>query len=462
MIPAVWLEEGSFSPQVLSVFNSVKFSGGKDKETTQDIIDRAPTAVAVRNLINDRSVQAVLRNLDSEISYINVVGFGDPEMQRDKTSLFDPYGLMPEFHLGGHYDIYLAMPRQEREVLAEVGSAFARPDNIIGTFRSVAVTDWSTTNVAVGDIIRITDGLTQVPRDFPITEVTTAELRVSDYYPFPEEATGVSFYIYRPISGPDYQVYPTTGTATDGETTGSLITPNAVVLPGGPQYIIREVVVLDPDPGDPGINSGDGFVILSFRINSTPVDSVDPSLQTYQVVVRNPESAQSGKVVTYLYVPPRFEGKNLRIRYDTLAGFDTVDTLVRSRFERILAGNPLPRAYHPVYLSFTMPYRLKKNATVSEIDELALRNSLVEFINTFSREDVLDTSDLATHARNFNTEIGAVFPFEIDYTVLGPDGNLYYGKTTDVVDVDELVDLGVTGDTVLYITDLSLLNVEVR
>ena len=458
--PSTWLSGGGFSPYQLSTFNTVKFTGGKDKETSQDIIDRSPTAVSVRNLINERSIQSVLLNLGQEISHVEVVGFGDPEMQRDSSRLLLPTSAFPSYHTGGHFDIYVDMPIQEQIFSGQAGAAFARPDGVRATFRDSLVADWTTTNVVVGDVIRVTGGHTSVPRDYPILAVATDELRISKNIQFAEEATGVTYTIYRPLFGPDVQIYPSVGSSTTGVTTASSREPNAVMLPGMPQYQINEVVVLDPDPGDPAINSGDGYVYLINRINTTPVDSAAASEQAYRVVTENVDEAQSMLAVTRIYVPPRFDGKTIRVRFDSLAGFSTVHSYVRGRFDRILAGNGLVRALHPVYLSFSIPYKLKKNSTVTSIDEDATVESLVSFVNNFSRADVLDVSDLATEFRRLQSEVGSVLPFEILYTVLSPDGDVRTGSTTSIVDVVDLVNPAVSDTTVTYLTNAALVSLD--
>jgi hypothetical protein len=434
--PATWSGGRQFSVFVTRIFNSIKFSGGLGREGTTEIVERANTAIAVRNLINPRSIDATLLERFSDIRRLFVIGMGDPEMQRDLNT-----GVAPgiEIHLGGHFDVYLELPRTEVTFEGQLGGVFTRPDGIPNVFRDATVPSWTAEAIQVGDNIRISAGLADVPRDYIIKEILPTELRVSEITPFPEATelagTFVDYFIFRPVFGPDIQIFPTVGVNTTGETFDTIQTDNRVVLPGGPHYDILDVAVIDPDPGDVAIDAGDGFVHFPVRSNTTPVVTGVPEEFEYQIINNDPSTAQSQLQFEEIVVESTYNAKTLRVRYETLVGMDTIHDFTRDRFQRILAANILARGFFPVYLACTVPYRLSRRAT-AVVDEAALRNEIVSFINNFDPRDTIDVSDITQVVRNFDTNIGTIFNFPIEYRLIAPDGRVIPYSTEDIVDLD--------------------------
>lgn len=470
VFPAVWAGNGGFSPYVTRVVSSTRFDGGTARQSTVDYIDQARSAIAVRNLINERSVLATLPQRFPAATNILVVGMGDPEMQRDQVVELAA-GI--DLHVGGHFDIYADMPVAQTQFEAVVGGVFTRPDGVINVFDDTGIPDWTATDVQVGDVIRITAGLAEVPRDYPIREIRASEMYVSERYGFPETATGLSYYIYRPLFGPDVQILPALGLNTTGFTAPTVQTDNRIVLPAGPVYDIVDVAVTNPDPADPGINDPDRYVHFFERVNVTPVlDGVNPAQYQFRIVGRSPVDGQSSRAFVELELPPGYNGKRVRVSYVTQAGFTAVDTFVRDRYERVLCANVQYKARHPVYLSVRIGYSLSPLAQAT-VDELRLRQSIVSYINTFDPRDVLDVSDISAHVKNFSANIGTVYAFDIDYTLLAPNGQVYDFVTEDIVamrpdkaiptttvSLSELLAMGVSDRTVRYQTRLERVQVE--
>jgi hypothetical protein len=471
-----WVSGTGFSPFATRVFNSVKFEGGRGKETTAEIIARANTAISVRNLINTRSIEATLREKFSALNRMLVVGMGEPEMQRDKKL---DYGTVTTLHVGGHYDVYLEMPRIQATFEGRLGVPYVRPDGLTNIFRDTAITNWTTTNVQLGDVIRVGAGLDEAPKDFVIKEMTTTELRVSTNTPFSvptdEAETYVDYYIYRPMFGADLQIQPTIGVSSTGQSSRYTQIANRLLLPGGAHYDIIDVMVLDPSPGDLRINPSDGYIHFPIRVNQAPaVIATQPSLE-YQLTNSYPNTAQSMVAMDELVLESNFNGKNIRVIYDTLSSLNVVHDFTRDRFERVLAGNILVKGFHQAYLAMTVPYRRRPNAT-GVIDESALRRTITDFINTFDPNDVLDVSDISLVTRTFSADIGAVLPFEISYTLIVPDGRTIEYVTADEVRLDSanivagqtnaaLTDPagnGISDRTVRYVTTLDRIYVENR
>jgi hypothetical protein len=476
--PATWQGGRQFSQYVTNISSQIEFTGGRDRETSEEAIDRAGTAIAVRNLINSRSVDATLRDRFSELVRLTVIGMGDPEMQRDrKVEIASGIDL----HVGGHFDVYLELPRTTVTFEGLLGGRFLRPDNVINVFRDSTITDWTAEAIAEGDVIRVSAGLPDVPRDFIIREILPTELRVSTIMPFSaatdEDATFVDYFIYRPVFGPDVQLLPAVGVLATGQTSRQMETEGRLTLPGGAHYEITEVTVIDPDVGDPNINATDGYVHFPVRTNDTPGTGLATDLLEYQVINNDPASAQSQLQFEELLLDPAYNGKTVRVVYETLAGLSTIHDFTRDRFERIAAANILARGYNPVYLSALIPYKLKATATGTP-DEEALKTAVVDLINNFDPNDVIDVSDIIECVRQADANIGTVFPFDIEYDFIVPDGRVLHYRTSDEVtldpakleidltSVDNRLDnplgLGVSDRTVRYMTRLARISFELR
>lgn len=472
VFPGTWQTTGGVSVFVQRVTSSVVFDGGQPRQNTVDMIDQAQDAIAVRNLINVRSINATLSEKFKSISRIVSIGMGEPEMQRD---LAVELAANVRLHVGGHFDTYVELSVANTTYEGIVGGTYTRPDGITNVFDDPNEADWTTTNVLVGDVIRITAGLPSVPRDFPIREIRATEIYVSTRHPFPLVATGLSYYIYRPLFGPDVQLYPLVGVETAGRTSNTVQTVGRVVLPAEPHYDIIDVAVLNPDPGDTYINDADGYVHFTSRVNTAPVlPSANNIALPFQLVGREPTNGQSSLAFDEIVVPPEYNGKRLRVSYETLAGFSPIDVFTRDRFERIIAANVQLKARHPIYLSMRIPYALSNLAT-GAVDELTLRRNIVAYVNSFTSLDVLDVSDISTYVKNSSANIGTVYPFEILYDLLAPNGDVYSFTTQDVVSMDpakldpgftvtldQLLSLTVSDRTVRYRTRLDRIQVELR
>lgn len=477
---ADWLDAGNFSPFTLRLFSSEKFSGGENKETTEALISRSNTAIAVRNLINNRSIDATLRDRFTDIKRLITVGMGDPEMRRD---VLQDSSITSKLHLGGCYDVYVEMPITQKTFEGQLGGGYVRPDGRATILRDTTVGAWTATAVRLGDVIRIVAGLSEAPQDYIIREILAGELRISETNPFIEATdtagTFVEYFIYRPLFGANFQVLPTVSTNTTGQTSATVINVNRALLPAGPHYDVVDVMILDPDVGDVNINDVDGFIHFGTRVNTAPAaitaSTEDPE---FQLTSAFPDNGQSQLVFEELVLPgtsvsaTAYNGKTVRVLYETLSGFSTVHDFTRDRFERVLAGNILVRGFHPVYLSFRLAYSLKPTAS-SGIDEAGLLTTLKDFINTFPPEDIIDTSDLSTVARNYNVNIGTVYPLTIYYTLLLPDGRALTYITTDQVSIDpskldpEFVgqlnnplELSISDRTVRYLTTTARITIE--
>lgn len=446
---AAWISGQQFSPFCTRILNPESFSGGKDIETSTELIARAPSAISVRNLINVKSIDAVLREKFSAINAMQVIGYGDPEMQRDRK-VETASGI--DLHIGGHTDIYVDLPRTTVTFQGQLGGRFTRPDGIVNVFRDATVADWTTTDVRVGDIIRISAGFEDTPRDFTIQQILSTELRVSTLNPFPENTesagTFLDYFVYRPLFGADVQILPTIGVNTQGQSSNVTQTPNRLTLPGGAHYDIIDVAVLNPDPGDLFM-SGDGLVHIPVRVPDPPVPVTNAVDLQYQIVNNNPASAQSMIQFEELVMQPSYNLKNIRVQYETVVGMGAIHDFTRDRFERVLCANPLVKAFIPVYISCIIPWKFRPTAT-APVNLNNVRQAVVNYVNTLDRNDILDVSDIVEVVKTASPSIGTVYSFDIIYDLIVPDGRVLRYSTADVVSIDParlLVDTTTTNNT---------------
>lgn len=82
-IPANNLTSVEGVPAVVKVTNKRKFEGGGDKEETIAFIERVENSLTEKSLVTTRGVNARLLDTFENIQLIQVIGFGDPEMNRD-------------------------------------------------------------------------------------------------------------------------------------------------------------------------------------------------------------------------------------------------------------------------------------------------------------------------------------------------------------------------------------------
>jgi len=434
--PATWTAGRQFSPFCQKIFSETRLDGGKDRETSTELIARSNTAIAVRNLINPRSISATLRERYSTIRNMLSVGMGEPEMQRDLT-IESASGI--DIHVGGFFDVYLDLPRTTTTFEGQLGGLYTRPDGVINVFRDSLIPDWTLTDIRLADILRITAGLSDVPRDYVIKEILPTELRVSTGNPF-SEATDlvggvVDYYIYRPVFGPDIQILPPIGVNVNGRTSGQIQTANRLTLPGGAHYAILDVAVIDPDPSDPFISFTDGFVHFPVRTPDAPGAVVGAENAEFHIENNDPPSAQSMVSFEELSLIPTYNLKTVRVTYETVVSLGSIHSFITDRFQRVLCANGLAKAFNPVYLSMIIPYRIRPTAVVAP-DLNTMRNAVVDLINNFDPNDVIDVSDVVSTVRAADINVGTIFTFDITYKLIAPDGRELQYQTSDLVTLD--------------------------
>jgi hypothetical protein len=136
-----------------------------------------------------------------------------------------------------------------------------------------------------------------------------------------------------------------------------------------------------------------------------------------------------------LLLQSAYNGKTVRVKYETVVGMGAIHDFTRDRFERILCANPLVKAYIPVYISCVIPWRIKPTA-VNPVNLTALNTAVVTFINNFDRNDTLDVSDITQVVKDTDPNVGTVFIFPLTYDLIVPDGRVLRYTTDDIVSID--------------------------
>lgn len=447
--------------------------GGAGAETSPDFMERAETAVSVRNLINNRSCDVRLFELFPSITDTFTIGMAEPEMVRDKRTEFAAH---IQLHVGGHYDTYIELPLHRAEENGTVGGYFPRPDGITKVFRDPELTydgtgtEFTELGVQAGHVLYLRSGVEAVPQGFVIDLVTKHELYVSANTPFPEasdekDVNAVEYSIgwfspdfnqldFDPGVGSTYVRTAARSVSlayahVPAGTSRHVSAPGVVVLSGKPIQDILAVEVTNPDGADSDITDpSTGTIRFTNRVNGPPSIASVIGTAEYQVVVPNFADGQSEYAtnqvnVGYFGDESHFDGKNLKVVYQTLRSFTDVHTYVKSRDVRITAANHLVKARHPIWIFMTIPYRLKQSADTT-LDEALVAQSAATFLNEFDPNEDLDMSDVSTHLRNAYDEIGAVFPFELYYDLYSPDGQVINFKTADIISIFPSVNNGAT------------------
>lgn len=419
--PGRFVSADPFNSFFLYAENLTQGEGGKDTETTPEILERAPTAISIRNLINLRSIDTVLKD-KFPLDELRVIGMEDPEMIRD-LSTESVSGL--RMHVGGHVDVYVQTPRIEQVETLEVGGFFARPDGVINILTDAVLPGgFSGNGVLPGHVLRVNTGLPDTPREFLITTVGTDWLEVQPRAAFPVATDEDSTFITYTIGslGPTFDNIIALGTTLNraGQTSRTARTAGRVMLKGQPQYKITAVEVLT------GPTTVD---VLATRVNGAPGPG------EFQVVVRNPANAQSAFAVTEVIVPLAYDGEDVRIRYETLLNYVDVQNYVRDRYERVVTNNPLVKGFNPVYISMSIMFK-RKSSAAGAVSLTDVSQVVADYINAFTPLEVIELSGIEQVIRNSFPDIGALIsPTILNYDLIAPDGQIYRYTTEDLVTI---------------------------
>lgn len=441
-----------FSPFLLGAENVARLTGGLDVQTTSNLIETAAGALSTRSLGNERSNGTVLTNTLG-VERTLTVGHGDPEMVRDVLE-----STVGRLHLGGACDLYVRLPLRSVTVRKTVGASATRPDGRAAVFRDSAPPSGGSfllAGVAVGDVLYIKSGIPEAPIQYTVRAVRAYEVEVSLRTPFrvatdENVSSSIDYSIGR--NYPDFDDRLTTaGTpSATAATSRSVAMTNRVTLDGGAVYAITKVELLPTTPSALALFRDPLTGRVPFRVrSSTPL--VAPVTSTvnlpFRVEVLNPLEAQSPRAVVQVEVGwpgLAVDGLDVEITYDTLTGFDTVGAFVTGT-NRPDPADYLARAFHPVYLSFSVPYSLRSDTSTTarigrllvpapSFDAVSAATTLAKYVDEYRAADPLDVSSLVTQVRFAqNASVATIYGFTVTYELFAPDGRVFRYRTTDKV-----------------------------
>lgn len=109
------------SPNYLNSFALTDFSGGTDTETNTDLISQLQNGIAAETLSNRINMVALIRaqNQFSTVTNQSIVGYGDPEMLRDKHSIFPiSYGGRVDWYVRGQVSLQTVSLTKEATLIS--------------------------------------------------------------------------------------------------------------------------------------------------------------------------------------------------------------------------------------------------------------------------------------------------------------------------------------------------------
>jgi hypothetical protein len=438
-----------FNSFLTYVENLAPFTLGKGLQTTQEFVAESTNAIALRALINARSNDALLLDNFVDIEATLTIGYGDAEMIRDYVR--NVANALP-LHVGGHMDVFVRQPVQETVQRLEIGAEQRRNDNRIVVFRDSAPPSGSfvAAGVKVGYTLVILSGIPEAPMEYRIAAVRPTELDVDTRVPFSvatDEDAIIPAIAYK--IGNNYPAFNqiVVAATTTARTSRRFSEQNRVELAGGPVYRIKSVVLLAPPPSMSGfVNTPGGNVNFTARKNAPTL--VPPTVTSpigYYVEVKNPEENQSNRAITMVEVgwpAVNLNGSALEVTYDTQAGFDLVDDYVTDRLNRPACSNTLLRAFHPIYVYASIPYRPRTtpvsplSTVVPTFNRETAQNELAAFVNNYRATEPLDVTTIATETRTVtNGAIASLYAFAATYELFLPNGKVMRFTTTDQITI---------------------------
>lgn len=444
-----------FHPYVTLVENIADFTGGDGTQDTTSFIESANTALSLRALLNPNSNSAVLKPKFA-ISTVTTIGAGTAEMTRDVVT---ELGAGITLHVGGHMDIYVRKDVQQATERLVVGSTYARPDGRVvrlqwnGSPSDVNFVTGAgiTAPVVAGDVLNISAGLPEAPFAFKVVGVEPQALLISSRVPFSEGTMELSAPMVLGLSvGNNYPRFDNKVASTFSSqfaTTSRMVVSNGVVLAPVPIYRVKRVEVINATASelDPYKDPTTNTLIFTQRVNALPTSAPSPGdTLPFTLNTLAPAEAQSGIGITTLSIGwpgVSFDGLTVEVVYDTVSSFGAIDAFVRDEYERPGCASTLPKGFHPIYLSFTIPYRIPPvqrdvlGQASPAFDEAVVAAFLGVYVSNYQGIGGIDQSLLATEARASAGVEVSIYPFQIFYDLLAPDGKVYHFSTSDVVTV---------------------------
>jgi bifunctional DNA-binding transcriptional regulator/antitoxin component of YhaV-PrlF toxin-antitoxin module len=171
-IPANTLTGIEGLPAVVRVVNKLAFEEGLATQTTEEYIQSIEDGLTERSLVTLRGLNARLKDVFEQIKLLQVIGFGDPEMDRDilraAVDIPEPYAYALVDSTTPGTTVSLAAAGTPPRILPSLGTA---------------IDSFVTAGVRVGDYVLYADVATGLFSRHTVTSVTVLALEVTPDLP---------------------------------------------------------------------------------------------------------------------------------------------------------------------------------------------------------------------------------------------------------------------------------------
>lgn len=404
---------------VAQVTNPAAMVGGAARETNEEAVDRAKFSITERSLVTNPGIQALLRDEFLDVIDFQTVGFGDPEMLRDRltgTGLIfggEAIGDADDLPIGGKVDVYLrTKSRQVRSfkfVANELNVLRGRDED------DVLPIPATRTFVLQGGFV------TAVATTPSTTVITDANAAFT-----PAALVGLTLRVLSGIDrGKTFTV--TTNTAT------TITLPSGVNLRIGNSYVITGELEL------PIVN-----ISLVEEVDALTEEAVGNVLERdvdFRIISENDGlnfSARS-RLILELIGPdkPANLNRTFRVDYETVSSVQTVQDTVDAFDRRVINADLLVKHALPIFLSGDFEFRVGRTVTATAED---FRTVLVEHLEGLAIGEPFEVTDIPVIlAQALDLEHGDIFlrgPLEVRLEEHRFDGTIVESVEQDVVTPD--------------------------
>jgi hypothetical protein len=107
---------------LIDIYALDDFTGGRSKESNQDLIDRFKLGIAPPVFSGRTQIETLMRQTVVGLGAVSIIGFGDTEMQRDRHNLF-------AISTGGKADIYAQTAANPAEIILNKQAVLVDAEN---------------------------------------------------------------------------------------------------------------------------------------------------------------------------------------------------------------------------------------------------------------------------------------------------------------------------------------------
>jgi hypothetical protein len=343
---------------------------GIDRETNEELYNRAVNSIAVRDLVTEKGIRSILtEQFGGSFVDINPIGFGDPEMMRDIRFDFD--GNKINLHLGGFTDIFL---KSNKLTLKSADFSSLQPDTSREEEREFIVQLAGSASVFIGhaplvsvDSVESLTGIELSLSDFTI-DLSGGTIKSNLSLTIPIKV-GVT---YNPIA---IDIKRTARSSREDQTITDLV------------FIkIDSIEELDSASGEPNgivLERNGGYGQGGYGLGPYGIGEYGD----WRYIVEYAHEKFSMLEESYIDFSYQHLGKDVRINFYCVPEWANVHDFCRDGSERVTAADVLPKNFLPIFVNGEIDVEVAaSNSSAPTSDEV---KEIVEgFIREFS--DSLD------------------------------------------------------------------------